>query len=153
MDPLTHAIVTAAIVGRTRQVLWASVGADIPWYLLYPCWLVSRKRVKGALRSGNWPMPPSWIRQIHYGTHSLLTVGLVVGIAWALGRHRGDWASAWLLHILMDVPSHSRRRMAPRLFWPFSRWAYDGVSWADGIVAFIRRLLRGARSPNHGGGQ
>ena len=142
MDPLTHAIATAAFVGRTRSALWAGVGADIPWYLLYPWWLVSRRRVKAALRSGDWPMPPLWIRQVHYGTHSLVILGLLAGAARVLGSRRNDWATAWLLHILIDVPSHSRRRMAPRLLWPFSHWAYDGVSWADWIARSMRGLLR-----------
>jgi hypothetical protein len=35
-----------------------------------------------------------------------------------------------LVHILVDAPSHRRSWFGTQLFWPFSRYQFNGVSWA-----------------------
>ncbi|HMQ30205.1 MAG TPA: hypothetical protein PKD53_05725 [Chloroflexaceae bacterium] len=49
---------------------------------------------------------------------------------------------SWLLHILVDLPSHRRDPWGPRPLWPLSELAFDGVGWADALVAWIARTVR-----------
>jgi hypothetical protein len=37
--------------------------------------------------------------------------------------------SAWLLHILCDVPTHSYRFYPTPVFWPLWGWKFNGFSW------------------------
>jgi len=139
MDPLSHLLATAALVGRGPAELLAGLAPDLPWYLLYPLWLHREGRLRQALRSGHWPLPPRNIQEIHLATHSLLTLGLVAGGTLLTGRRPGRWLWAWLGHILLDLPTHSRGRMAPQPLWPISRWAMDGLSWADTLAGWLAR--------------
>lgn len=150
MDPLSHLAVAAAFVGRDRRALVGSLAPDLPWYALYPAWLVARGGFGAALRSGEWPLPPRWLQGTHHAAHSLLLLGLAWGIARRLGRADGQFARAWLLHILLDMPTHARQRMGVRVLWPLLDWAMDGISWADlaaqGLAA-LARLAKGAYAP------
>ena len=147
MDPISHLLICAALVGREPGVLLASLVPDLPWYVLYPAWLLSHGGPETALRSAEWPMPPRWIRRIHHATHSLLLLAVGLGAArLLLARKEAKLAKAWLTHILLDIPTHSRQRMGVRIFWPLSRWAYDGTSWADHAARKVAELLRGMRS-------
>lgn len=145
MDPLSHMVVTGFLIDRRPKTMLACLGPDLLWYLLYPAWLLSRKGVAGALQSGAWPLPPRWMQEVHYGTHSLLTLALGVWVLRPADAERKKLVRAWLMHILLDIPTHSRRRMATPIFWPLSRWAFDGLPWADCVARIIARLVHGAR--------
>ncbi|MFO7917372.1 MAG: hypothetical protein R6V13_04780 [Anaerolineae bacterium] len=145
MDPVSHLLTTAGLLDREPATLLGAVAPDLPWYLLYPAWLISRSELAPVLCSGEWPLPPRWMREVHYASHSLLAVIVV----WVILRRRegvepqdlaslrGSIFAAWLLHILLDVPTHSRQRMGPRPLWPLFRWAYDGFSWADHLARWM----------------
>jgi hypothetical protein len=80
----------------------------------------------------------------HHVSHSLPVAGLAV-LAYQLWRGRWpSWGAAWALHILVDIPTHSRRNWAPQFLWPLSRVTVDGVSWPE---ALIRRDVR--NMPEH----
>lgn len=147
MDPLSHLAVTAALIGRERRALVGGLAPDLPWYALYPAWLAARGGFAAALRSGEWPLPPRWLQGAHYAAHSLLLLGLGWGIARLLGRANGRLAGAWLLHILLDMPTHARRRMGVRVLWPLSDWAVDGISWADLAARGLAQILGRGRGP------
>ena len=142
MDPVSPVVIAALLLDAEPRTLLASLGPDTPWYLLYPLWLSSRRGFRSALRTGEWPLPPRWLREIHYATHSLLVLGIWLGVRGPRKRRDNRIARAWGLHILLDMLTHSRRRMASPVFWPLSRWAYDGLSWADQAAAAIAALLR-----------
>jgi hypothetical protein len=36
---------------------------------------------------------------------------------------------SWLLHLLMDVPSHSLAFYPTPIFWPLSDWRFNGLVW------------------------
>lgn len=136
MDPISHTLLTLLVVGRRRDDLLAGLAPDLPWYALYPAWVLRGPQRRAAARSGAWPMPPRWLQQAHYASHSLI----LLAVLWAAARGTGRstrWTRAWLLHLLLDVPTHARQRLAPRLLWPLSHWAYDGLSWADHLTRLI----------------
>ena len=138
MDTISHLAITAAMVGRKPKTLLAGLGPDLPWYLCYPLWMLHKRGIHAALRSGDWPLPPRWLQEMDYASHSLLLLALLYLAFWK--REKRRLAAAWLLHLLIDIPTHSRERMAPRPFWPLSHWAYDGISWADHLAHLVALL-------------
>ncbi|MBI4119850.1 MAG: metal-dependent hydrolase [Parcubacteria group bacterium] len=62
-------------------------------------------------------------------SHSLVTFAIVFVTVWFLSR-RVKWEMlGWLLHILIDVPTHSYRFYPTPVFWPLAAWKFDGISW------------------------
>jgi hypothetical protein len=135
MDPLTHLVTTRLLLGRDQSALIASVTADAPFYLAYLPWLIRNGMLRDAVQTGVWPDPPQWLLCAHRSTHSVLVV-LITGIAMrsVMGRWPHQVILAWLLHILIDVPTHRRNPWGPRQLWPLSDVAYDGWSWADTLA-------------------
>ncbi|MCB8985833.1 MAG: hypothetical protein H6659_18540 [Ardenticatenaceae bacterium] len=132
MDPLTHLVITGKVFGRDRAVLLAGVLPDAPFYLTYPGWVIVQGKLEAALKTQEWPEPPAWMEWGHHVFHSLPLVTLA---AWLVYRRNGRLPrrvfGAWALHIVIDIPTHSRRHWAPRFLWPFSRLTVDGISWVE----------------------
>lgn len=62
-------------------------------------------------------------------SHSLPIFLIVIAIIVVLLR-RVPWEiGGWLLHILMDIPTHSYRFYPTPFLWPLSSWKFNGFSW------------------------
>ncbi|MCB0032767.1 MAG: hypothetical protein KDE51_02010 [Anaerolineales bacterium] len=144
MDPLTHLLTTRKIIGRGKNTQTAGLIADAPFYLCYPAWVASNGRLKESISSGDWPDPPRWLWLLHNIFHSIPII-LLGGVLWRLmsGKWPRNILGAWLLHIFIDIPTHSREPWGPRVLWPFSNFAMDGWSWADTLAAFVAKRSRG----------
>lgn len=141
MDPVSH-LLLARLVSHAPAAWLGTLLPDLPWYALYPTWLRAQGRLGTALKQGDWPTPPLRIRRWHYAAHSLLLFPLLPLMVCRRSRHGRQIALGWVLHILVDMPTHSRDRMAPRPLWPLSGWALDGLSWADLLAKSLARLIR-----------
>jgi hypothetical protein len=61
--------------------------------------------------------------------HSLVIFALVFGLVAVVARRPVLGLLGWLLHILMDIPTHSLEFYATRFLWPIAGWRIDGISW------------------------
>lgn len=142
MDPLTHLLTTRLLVGREPTTLLAGLAPDLAFYSTYPLWALRHGRVRAVLDGGEWPAPPPWMVQLHRATHSL---PVVVGAAMLFWLRRGHWPrqllGAYVLHLLIDIPTHTRDPWGPRPLWPFSKVAYNGVNWA-GVMTHSIQIWR-----------
>lgn len=68
-------------------------------------------------------------------SHSLFIFFVVFGLVRLIFKRPVWEMGAWLLHILMDIPTHSYRFYPTPFLWPFSDWKFDGFSW--GTLWFI----------------
>jgi hypothetical protein len=142
MDPLTHLLITRSAVGTDCQVLVAGLAADIPFYLTYPAWLIMQGRLANAFKENEWPEAPRWMQLSHHIFHSLpALLGLTLATCLIKGKWP-LWGIAWGLHILVDIPTHSRRNWAPQFLWPLSNVTVDGVSWPTIVISIIHRVFR-----------
>jgi len=85
---------------------------------------------------------------LYHPSHSLIIFACVFFLVWAvrwyrLNYYRGvklpvvaatpatpPWEMCgWLLHILIDIPSHTLRLYPTPFLWPFSDLKVDGISW------------------------
>ena len=88
------------------------------------------------------PGPPSlgslpWWVFVNYDlTHSFISAFTTIGI---VSIYRKDLAFAmlgWPFHIVLDFPFHTREFFPTKIFWPFSDFTIDGISWAEPEVWF-----------------
>jgi hypothetical protein len=138
MDSLTHLLITRKLLGTDRDVLIAGLAPDLPFYLTYPPWLIIQGQLIGALKINDWPEAPAWMYLAHNVAHSFLVV-----LAFALASRLKSgtwprWCAAWALHILIDIPTHSRKHWAPQFLWPLSDVTVDGVSWPELLLELVR---------------
>jgi hypothetical protein len=67
---------------------------------------------------------------LYHISHSLITFFVVTGIVFLITR-RVPWEMAgWLLHILIDIPTHSQAFFPTPILWPVSGITFNGFSWA-----------------------
>jgi hypothetical protein len=143
MDPLSHLALTRFVVGPGRAPLVGALAPDLPFYSCYPASVARRGLLAAALRSGAWPNPPVWLLTLHRAGHCVFP-GVLLLVASRLFPHAAlrQAGVSWLLHILVDLLSHRRDPWGPRPLWPLSDLAFDGVGWADALVAWIARTVR-----------
>lgn len=56
------------------------------------------------------------------------------------------WALAWAIHILVDIPTHSRKNWAPQFLWPFSAVTVDEISWPELLLSWFQQSSSRRRS-------
>lgn len=65
-------------------------------------------------------------------SHSIFVFLGIFSVAWLMrGKKPAREMGGWLLHILIDIPSHSYRFFPTPFLWPISSWKLDGLSWAS----------------------
>jgi hypothetical protein len=79
---------------------------------------------------------------LHHAFHSLpLATGIMLFWRFILKKSVGKEYTAWILHIFIDIPTHSRQKWAPEFLWPFSTLTIDGISWTDFVFPLLRRVI------------
>jgi hypothetical protein len=66
---------------------------------------------------------------LYPAAHSLIVFLLAFALAAILARRVVFAMLGWLLHIVIDVPTHSLRYYATRFLWPVSDYRIDGIAW------------------------
>lgn len=62
-------------------------------------------------------------------SHSAIIFFIVFGIVYFFSR-RPIWElGGWLIHILLDIPTHSYQFYPTPFLWPLSDWKFNGFSW------------------------
>lgn len=72
-----------------------------------------------------------YVRMLYNISHSLFTFILVFALVSIIMRKIPLELCFWLLHILIDIPTHSFEFYPTPFVWPFSEYRFDGVSWTN----------------------
>jgi hypothetical protein len=81
------------------------------------------------------PAEGHFLPHIHVGLplyqlgHSLLAFLLVFVVVGIVSRRVMPALLGWLLHIAIDIPTHSLTYHATRFLWPVSEYRIDGLPW------------------------
>lgn len=142
MDPLTHLLITRKFVSPEPVTMVAGLAPDVPFYLTYPAWVTYQGQWEAAFSNNDWPQAPGWMYTLHHLFHSLPVLLLVTVAGRLISRRWSPAAVAWGLHILIDIPTHSRRQWAPQFLWPLSSLTVDGISWAEVVIPVISRFFK-----------
>lgn len=90
-------------------------------------WLHPELFPAGSHRGGHFDL--GW--QLYQVSHSLIVFGAVFGLAWVLFRRPVLAMLAWLLHVLIDIPTHTYRFFPTPFLWPLSDYRTSGISWGN----------------------
>ncbi len=70
-------------------------------------------------------------QQLYNISHSAVIFAAVFLLAWLILRRPVWELCGWILHILIDIPTHSYQFYPTPVFWPLSSWKFtDGFSWS-----------------------
>ncbi|MFH1193019.1 MAG: Gmad2 immunoglobulin-like domain-containing protein [Candidatus Jorgensenbacteria bacterium] len=168
MDSLSHGLWAAAAAKAANKILrkrgneqrvnpwWAGFWGAFPDVFAFAplfFWVLARI-VTGTFNvndfvsgtSGNHAMfPVSQLTGTLYDfSHSGIVFAAVFALAWLIFR-RPAWAmGGWLLHILMDIPTHPTSFYPTPFLWPLSDIRLGGISWATPWFLIIDYAILGA---------
>jgi hypothetical protein len=91
-------------------------------------WLRLAGSAEGSVHGGHIPHVDLGI-PLYPAAHSLITFAMVYGASTILARRPPRALLGWLLHILIDIPTHSLSYYATRFLWPVADYRFDGVAW------------------------
>ncbi len=80
-------------------------------------------------------LPINHLTSVLYSlSHSLIIFLIVSGaifFLFHLKSRKMPWElGGWLIHILIDIPTHSYKFYPTPFLWPISEWKFDGLSWS-----------------------
>ena len=88
-------------------------------------------------------------------SHSAVIFVIVFGIVFFIFK-RPIWElGGWLIHILLDIPTHSYQFYPTPFLWPLSGWKFNGLSWGTSwflilnyaAISLAYLLLRRKKNP------
>jgi|RhiMethySRZTD1v2_1073278.scaffolds.fasta_scaffold00109_39 membrane-bound metal-dependent hydrolase YbcI (DUF457 family) len=83
---------------------------------------------------------PPYVHHLYNVTHSFIVFLIVFLLIWFLLK-RPLWEfSAWGLHVLVDVPTHSFAFFPTPVLWPFFNWKFNGWQWTTPTI-FIPNIV------------
>lgn len=143
MDYLAHGLWSYIFFHKTRKpwkaVFFGLLPDTLSW-LIYFFYVV----FTGTLFSRLDPtLIPWWMDALYKATHSLV---LFAVIALALFFIFKSWkkipffAYAYPLHLLLDIPTHSRSFLPTPFLWPLSDWRFPGISWSSSWFMIINYM-------------
>jgi hypothetical protein len=142
MDVIAHGLWAAAAVSgkktlagstlpRRAIVLWAM----FPDLLAFGPSAVMALWLQIAGGADGWTVHRGHFPHVEFGlplyeaAHSLVVFAAVFGLCTLALRRPVLGMLGWLLHILIDIPTHSVRFYATRFAWPLADWRVDGIAW------------------------
>ena len=120
---------------------------------------LARPPIRPGLDDGQPLLLRSW--DLYQFSHSIVIFAAVFALVWII-RRRPSWLLLfWLLHILIDIPTHSMRFYPTPFLWPLSSYQFNGISWgqpwfmilnysalaAAYLFLLVRRLRRRSSQP------
>ncbi|HYD02692.1 MAG TPA: hypothetical protein VEC16_00175, partial [Alphaproteobacteria bacterium] len=74
-------------------------------------------------------------------SHSIFVFFAVIGIVYLIYKKIPIYLWAWGLHILVDVPTHTREFLPTPFLWPFFDWYFPGISWGRLVPIYWTIIL------------
>lgn len=74
---------------------------------------------------------PSIIFTMYNITHSFLPIGIVAFFLWKFKPKWWHLSWGWFLHIITDIPTHTREFFPTPILWPLSTITFSGFSWGQ----------------------
>lgn len=150
MDFIAHYLWTYILFHNSSSLKLALILSVLPDLLSWGIWsfyilFYTRKNVT----SKNIKLLPEWTFTLYGLTHSVFIFSFVFLIVMLITRTFPVYMVAWFLHIVMDIPLHSRKLFPTPFLWPISDWKFPGINWGNkyliianyAIIASILWLL------------
>ncbi len=79
---------------------------------------------------------PHYVFSLYDITHSLVIFVIAFCAVWIVLKKPLWEMSAWGLHIVMDIFTHSDRFFPTPFLWPISEYTFNGISWGHPWIFF-----------------
>lgn len=128
MDTLAHALWSYIIFQKSGNVSLAILFGVLPDLLSWTIFMFFPKK------NFNWKKPnlkliPRWVFTLYGITHSIFVISVVFLIVYTITKTIPVFLIAWPIHVLMDIPTHRKDFLPTPFLWPFSDYAFPGISW------------------------
>ncbi|NQV92025.1 hypothetical protein HQ489_06135 [Candidatus Woesearchaeota archaeon] len=64
-------------------------------------------------------------------SHSLIVIAAIILVLWVVKSKFYYVLGGWVLHILMDIPTHAKEFYPTPFLWPLSQWTFGGIRWGQ----------------------
>jgi len=72
---------------------------------------------------------PRWTNMLYNVSHSIFVFGITIAVVAIITGSVPVYLWAWLVHIIIDIPSHTRTFLPTPFLWPVSKWKFPGFNW------------------------
>jgi hypothetical protein len=143
MDIISHGLWGGLAFGRKNKIqyLWGVFFGVMPDLFSFGIFTIAS--FLGLVQRPEWgngvPHPdtiPGFVHILYDLTHSLIMFSLVFILVWLIRRKPFVPLLAWVLHIAIDIPTHSIQFFPTPFLEPISDYVFDGISWGTPIVFF-----------------
>lgn len=148
MDILSHGLWGAIAFGRkSRASFWLAfvIGLAPDLFSFGILWTAATLGLseKPDFSHGTPPEStiPLYVHQLYNVTHSFIIFILAFVLLWLLLRRPLWELSAWGLHVLVDIPTHSFAFFPTPFLWPLSTWKFDGWQWMTPTILVPNYVL------------
>lgn len=149
MDVISHGLWGGLGFGRgsRKDFWWASFFGIAPDLFSFGIFLVLAFfgfEAHPDWSSGQHPDPtqiPAYVHSAYNVTHSLVVFSIAFGVVWFIRKKPLFTLSAWGLHILMDIPTHSTAFFPTPFLWPIASVSIDGIPWSSPIIMIPNIVL------------
>ena len=130
MDIFAHGLWTYAIFHKKKYRWLSTLFGILPDVLSFGILFVLNL-VNGNFHRGRPDINslPKWLFASYNLTHSFVMFVFVFLIVYILTKKWFWPLTAWAIHILIDIPTHSFRFFPTPFLWPLSNYMFDGISW------------------------
>lgn len=131
MDTFAHGLWSYAVFHKKKHVWRATLFGILPDILSFGI-LFLMNLINGNFHRGRPPIEllPKWLFAAYNLTHSFIMFAVVFLIIFLITKKWFWPLTAWAMHILIDIPTHSFRFFPTPFLWPISDYKFDGISWA-----------------------
>lgn len=130
MDVFAHGLWSFAVFHRKRYVWLATLFGVLPDILSFGILMIINF-INGNFTRGRPSIGslPDWLFGAYNLTHSFVTFLFVFVLVYLMTKKWFWPLTAWAIHILIDIPTHSFRFFPTPFLWPISNYKFDGISW------------------------
>lgn len=150
MDILSHGLWGGLAFGRKSKKTFAvtmlfgmlpdAIPFGVPFLAFMGKSIVSGAIFRAPIPGEGYAGMPAYVHEFYAVTHSLV-IFVVVFVIVALMRKRPYLPLAsWGLHVLMDIPVHTRAFFPTPFLWPISDYTFDGINWSHAVI-FLPNIL------------
>ena len=132
MDVFAHGLWTYAIYYKKKYRLLATLFGVAPDLFAFGFFFLHNLITNSlSLSRPSVSSIPEYVFMGYNFSHSLVIFFFVVGIVYFITREIPWVMGGWLLHILIDIPSHTREFFPTPFLWPISSFKISGISWGN----------------------
>lgn len=84
---------------------------------------------------------PAYVHFLYAITHSLIIMVMVFLLIYLIKKKIYIWMLGWPLHILIDIPTHSKEFFPTLFLYPISNFTINGINWGNPYIFFPNWIL------------